>query len=325
MLRISWQTLSEESPITNNSSSRIDRKDSEVSPSTILSKPTAANARGTIAPWEQEDADSPNTQLKNYRNDLFVHQGSGTIPSINRQPPSTASPWPSNNNNNQETQMPTSIFDGSFYNDSNENLGQISPGFAPNNGVGFPTDGDDRRPSIASATTVSSSGSKSSFSGKVHKKLQGFFGEDVFPPNGSGSRQNSETSSVKGGVLPAFAPGGGSRNRNNSMNDAMLRSRPPSPSSSRPRTPGVGPSSEVTPWVYQDTQVSRVETDRSCMATGWIPWKWLIGLYRTRQAHPTLSFPIRAMAERLSTPPRPTTDCTCLATGTTGVRRRSIA
>ncbi|KAK3066465.1 hypothetical protein LTR53_017180, partial [Teratosphaeriaceae sp. CCFEE 6253] len=151
--------------------------------------------------------------------------------------------------------MATSIFAGSFYNDSSDNLGQISPGFSPPDGMRFPTDGDDRRPSFASGTTVSSTGSKSSFSGKYKKKLQGFFGEDYPGADKAGSRQGSETSSIQGGSLPAFAPGGGSRNRNNSVNDAMMRDGPPSPTSSRPRTPGAGgPSSEVTPWVYQDTQ-----------------------------------------------------------------------
>ena len=153
--------------------------------------------------------------------------------------------------------MPTSVFGGSFYNDSTDNLGQISPGFAPSNGMGFPSDGDDRRPSIASANTVSSSGSKSSVSGKFHKKLHGFFGDEYKGLQEDGSRQNSESSSMHGN-LPSFAPGGGSsgsRNRNNSMSDPMMRSGPPSPSSSRPRTPAPAPNSEVTPWVFQDTQV----------------------------------------------------------------------
>jgi hypothetical protein len=40
------------------------------------------------------------------------------------------------------------------------------------------------------------------------------------------------------------------------MNDAMLRgSGAGSPTNSRPRTPSHPPSSEVTPWVYQDPQV----------------------------------------------------------------------
>jgi adenylate cyclase len=120
--------------------------------------------------------------------------------------------------------------------------------------MNFPTDGDDRRPSIASNTTVSSTGSKSSTGRGFHKKLQGFFGEEYVGLQ-EASRQNSETSSMQG-QLPAFAPGAGAaRNRNNSVNDSSLRSGPPSPSSSRPRTPAQGPSNEVTPWEFQDTQV----------------------------------------------------------------------
>lgn len=161
----------------------------------------------------------------------------------------------SNSNDNHNTAMPQSIFTGSFYNDSNENLSQISPGYAPANGMYFP-DGEDRRPSIASATTISSTGSKASVRDRMQKKLQGFFGEaDV--PIGTESRQNSEASSVQNGPLPPFAPGASAgRNRNNSMNDAMMRSGPPSPGS-RPRTPGPQPSSEVTPWVFQDPEVCR--------------------------------------------------------------------
>lgn len=147
--------------------------------------------------------------------------------------------------------MPTSVF-GTFYNDSTENLGQISPGYAPPNGMGFPDDDNMRRPSVASASTMSSSGSKSSVSGKFHKKLGAFFGDEYTGLQDSSSRQNSESSSMQN--LPAFALGGGrGRDRNNSLNDAVRGSGPPSPSSSRPRTPA--PSSEVTPWVYQDTQV----------------------------------------------------------------------
>ncbi|GAB7365075.1 hypothetical protein MBLNU230_g5856t1 [Neophaeotheca triangularis] len=234
-------------------------RDSEVSPGTTYSKPVPGNARQNIAPWE----------------DGTQQQGRG--PSFTIQPPNSAS-WNNKqgaqSNPNSSTswgnqgahaggtsgshgngrspptpQMPSSVF-GSFYNESNENLGQVSPGYAPPNGMGFPKDGEDRRPSIASATTVSSTGSKNSISGRARKKLQGFFGDDYKEMvNEHNSRQNSETSSMQSS-LPPFAPGG-ARNRNNSMNDAMMRSGPPSPTSgSRPRTPG--PSSEVTPWVYQD-------------------------------------------------------------------------
>ncbi|KAK4574025.1 hypothetical protein LTR86_001786 [Recurvomyces mirabilis] len=236
--------------VNTNKRLQLERKDSEVSPHTIT-KPPPSNVRGDITPWDSD----PQAQLNSYRNELSVVHNSTNIPSITQQPPSAIAPWASGND---KVPMATSIFGGTFYNDSNENLGQISPGYAPPDGMGFPGDRDDRRPSIASATTVSSVGSKSSFGGRYKKKLQGFFGEEYQDTN-SNSRQNSEASSIQNGPVPAFAPGGsGSRNRNNSMNDGLLRSGPPSPSSSRPRTPGQGPgpSDEVTPWVHQDMQDS---------------------------------------------------------------------
>lgn len=210
--------------------------------SPLTQRPAAANARANIAPW---DAESPPTDQGN--------SYSGNIPAINREPPS-ASPWSSSQN--RSGQMPTSVFGGSFYNnDSSDNLGQISPGHGPPNGMGFPGDDDHRRPSVASANTMSSTGSKTSLGGRFHKKLQGFFGDEFDGVKEGDSRQNSESSSVQN--LPAFAPGGSNgRNRNNSVNDTARRSDPPSPSSSRPRTPAPAPSSEVTPWVFQDTQVA---------------------------------------------------------------------
>ena len=152
--------------------------------------------------------------------------------------------------------MPSSVFGNVYYNDNNssENLDQVSPGFSPKNGMGYGGDGDDRRPSIASATTVSSTGSNPSVGGRFHKKLEGFFGNEY-----DTSRQGSETSSIQGS-LPSFAPGaggGGQRNRASSTNQSQMRSDPPSPSSSRPRTPTPQqpPSADVTPWAFQDSKV----------------------------------------------------------------------
>lgn len=203
------------------------RKDSEVSPNTVAAK------LNNIAPW----VDQPVRAL-----------------SVGRGSPSTViAPW---SRGDDHPHMASSIFDGSFFNDSSDDLAQISPGFAPQDGMEYP--GEDRRPSAASATTVSSNGSKSSMGGRMQKKLQSFFGEDYLPAEG-GSRQNSEASSIKGGILPSAAVSG-SRNRNNSLGDNMLslRSRAPSPMSSAPRTPVPKPSNDVTPWVFQDpqTQVS---------------------------------------------------------------------
>lgn len=157
--------------------------------------------------------------------------------------------------------MPTSVF-GSFFNDSSEDV-SLSPGFRPSSsqyGDGQYA-GEDRRPSVASATTVSSTGSKSSVGRNFHKKLQGFFGED-FP--GMDSRQNSDLSLPPDARVPSDQHSlREARKRNNSVNDA--RSRPGSPASfSRPRTPMA--SSEVTPWEFQDTKVCDCPNDLDVMS-----------------------------------------------------------
>lgn len=185
------------------------------------------------------------------------------MPSISRNPPTASS---ANSNPPWATSRPnggTSIGNSgwnSYLNDSdNDDVAQFSPGFALSgsnsreDAMGFPR--DDRRPSVASAMTVSSSGSKSSFSRGFHKKLQNVFGED-FPGDG---RQNSDTSlnAARSHITETqslHAP----RNRGNSLNNTFssrgYSSRPTSPTSSRPRTPQ--PSSEVTPWEFQEPQVS---------------------------------------------------------------------
>ncbi|KAK7712907.1 hypothetical protein SLS57_007651 [Botryosphaeria dothidea] len=220
-----------------------DDKDNEISPGTATSPefktPDFSNHKGPgLAPWERRRA----ADFSNYRKDLAVLEQAGNgVPSISRVPPTASASTPPWAKSNGSGDMQNSIFSGSFYNDSNEDVTQLSPGFRP--GTGQTEDGgyqgEDRRPSVASATTVSSSGSKSSISRGFHKKLQGFFGEEF---NGIDSRQNSQTS------LPERQ-----RNRNNSMHNthrSSIGSRPGSPASSRPRTPL--PSSEVTPWEYQE-------------------------------------------------------------------------
>ncbi|KAI9738841.1 MAG: cysteinyl-tRNA synthetase [Cirrosporium novae-zelandiae] len=141
---------------------------------------------------------------------------------------------------------------GNFFNPDSLDP-QISPTFRPGTsrtGISDSPDhgyfGDERRPSVASNTTVSSQGSRSSTSGgRFHKRLQGFFG-DEFPGH---SQHGSETSlpiNLQGGSRDAFRP----RDRTNSVKTNGTADRPISPSSSRPRTPV--PSSDVTPWVFQN-------------------------------------------------------------------------
>ncbi|KAF2195275.1 PP2C-domain-containing protein [Zopfia rhizophila CBS 207.26] len=225
-------------------------KESEISPGTIPPIPPPKDP--SHKPRKNSYWDNPrNTDLKDYRKELAVLEPSGSrIPSISQNPPTATSstpPWATSAGTNGSV-MPSSVF-GSFFNDSNEDIVQLSPDFRPGScredRMGFP--GDDRRPSVASATTVSSSGSKSSTS-RMHKKLQGFFGEE-FPGD---SRQNSDTSLT----TPYGAENQSTRsarNRTNSVNNTLgssLNSRPESPVGSRPRTPL--PSSEVTPWEFQD-------------------------------------------------------------------------
>ncbi|KAF2753630.1 PP2C-domain-containing protein [Pseudovirgaria hyperparasitica] len=248
--------------------------DADISPGTRPRVP-AQSSRSKIAPWETSGKTS---EFNNYRKELAVLDAPNSNPAPNsRQRVHNANsdfpPWATGLGG---TPNVSSVFGsiGSFYNDSNEDLTQLSPGLRPGSSkdeVVYP--GDDRRPSIASNTTVSSQGSKSSIGRGFHKKLQGFFGEE-FPV--IDSRQSSDTSLA----YNAFAAAGAGNNsdnssrvrpRNNSMRTAVgegLNSRPVSPASSRPRTPL--PSSEVTPWEYQDLKelpgsisLSRPSTEHS--------------------------------------------------------------
>lgn len=89
---------------------------------------------------------------------------------------------------------------------------------------------------MASTTTMSSTGSsKRSITGKFHKKLQGFFG-DEFDPNAPPPKDVPEQSDKRG------------RNPSNAT-QVTATTRPGSPSASRPRTPNT--SSEVTPWDFE--------------------------------------------------------------------------
>ncbi|KAL2207233.1 PP2C-domain-containing protein [Sarocladium strictum] len=159
----------------------------------------------------------------------------------------------------------------SFYNDSAESLHSTQPGYSQQSpghlrtgsrsggfvlvdkdASGTPSYTDDRRPSVASiATTVSSTGSKTSGTRGGFRKLQGFFGEE-FP-----GRDGSE------GSLPASLASKDHRGRSYShsrshrgrqFSNATDPNREASPSPARPRTPAP----EVVPFLYQDnTDIAR--------------------------------------------------------------------
>ena len=100
-------------------------------------------------------------------------------------------------------------------------------------------DADARRRSIASATTVSSTGSRSSAAnGRFHKSLKGFFGEDPSESR-KGSTANLSEQAQPASSLDKPSQRSGSIQTLNTTDD-------------RPKTPPAPPSSDVTPWAYQN-------------------------------------------------------------------------
>ncbi|QDS78084.1 hypothetical protein FKW77_003774 [Venturia effusa] len=232
----------------------------EISPGSAA--PSSTYTRNAIAPWETGSPRNVAVGFGNHRMELGVLETSGPsqrVPVINRQPPTAPSPHLNSPWTNGNPPMLSSVFGNSFYDDSSEDIGQVSPGFRPGSSQedmnGFPR--EDRRPSIASATTVSSVGSKSSMGRGFSKKLHGFFGEDY--PGLENSRQNSNSSLPPSALFPAGAQSSDpiatrqARHRTSSATNtasALHASRPESPASfSRPKTPH---SSEITPWEFQD-------------------------------------------------------------------------
>lgn len=145
---------------------------------------------------------------------------------------------------------------GSFFDDGQGRL-PASPSFRPDTARTGASDspdplfyGDERRPSMASATTVSSSNSNPRASmGRSTRHMKNIFGDD-----GHESARGSETSISASGHRDQSSSSLSLRDRNNSIHTINNDRRPISPTSSRPRTPV--PSSDVTPWLFQDFKVS---------------------------------------------------------------------
>jgi adenylate cyclase len=209
----------------------------------------------------------------NYRRDLSVLETSGgRIPSIQHNPPTASSPhnlnapWMPPQNG---PAMPSNTFGTSFYDDSSDThsvASQLSPGLRPGTGrtASDPepttTHDDERRPSLASIATASSSGSRGSVvRAGLHKKLQGFFGEEYTGREGKEwkdrkeGREGSETNVPSQTFGKEHRSNSYSRHRDRKTSTAT-DVRDSSPAPSRPRTPV--PSSEVVPFLYQDSQVS---------------------------------------------------------------------
>ena len=217
---------------------------------------------------------SPDVSPKEYAMTTTVHDcrrdlanldtSQGSIPSFSKQPPSAVitsaeiAPWAVNEGRTLSRGGEASQ---SFFDDGQNKL-QASPSFQSDTGGTSSPDratyGDDRRPSIASATTISSQNSNSNSRASISKgprrsKIAGFFGDDG---NGRESSRSSDTSILTTGQREHSTSSASQRDRNNSINAFNPDGRPLSPGNSRPRTPL--PSSDVTPWLFQDFKVSRI-------------------------------------------------------------------
>lgn len=211
-----------------------------------------------------------------YRQDLEYLDSSGGVPHASRRQPSVSgtsaqiAPWASDGSS-----IPGALSSGGFFDDGRGKL-PTSPSFRPDTGRTGASDspdpmffGDERRPSMASATTVSSSNSNrraSTSRSTRHKKLASFFGED-----GHESSRGSDTSVFTTGRDHSTSSHS-HRDRNNSVHTINTDGRTISPTSSRPRTPL--PSSEVTPWLFQDFKAStRIlfssHTINACLRERW--------------------------------------------------------
>ncbi|KAL3478122.1 hypothetical protein BJX99DRAFT_225062 [Aspergillus californicus] len=182
-------------------------------------------------------------------------------------PPPTGNPSPHTNTNQGDyfqsdpsqtlsysPRMGPSDTHGTFLHDYSEH--EASPAtatFRPGTGRTFASEPpdfeyhrDDRRPSVASATTVSSQGSKSS-AGLFRKKLQGFFGDEYAGTSDSKhDHENYQNAGHRPSSIDQFkarerADSDASRHNSEASQDETQQARP--------RTPV--PSSEITPWLYQ--------------------------------------------------------------------------
>jgi len=209
-----------------------------------------SSSRRDTAPWEAAAAASSDHRKE--LSPLNFQPINNTTPS-NTQRTSPAPPPASSSlflkepqyGRNNRPRLPPSVFSNSFY--DQEDFGAMSPGFHPLNNEDYLA--ETRRPSVASTSTLSSTGSKKSVGGmpgRFHKKLQGFFGEEY---GNTDERQNSDTSLQQTPEVPRH---GSQPERSGSLMDG----RPSSRASSIAKPKEQGPSSEVTPWVFQDSDVS---------------------------------------------------------------------
>lgn len=242
--------------------------DSPISPGTVDS--SASNYFAMAPEVPPKDRGTKAAGSNNHRKEIAaVDRPAGLVPSISRDPPSAplaqVAPWA----DDSPSAMPSTALLPPVRNffDDNESL-QVSPSFRPGTARTDTSDSadvwpDQRRPSVASASTIGSqdSGRKTSASkGSYHKKLAGFFGEDI--GGGRSSSQPTADTTVPNSSTHSL------RTRNHIAHAYSGDARPLSPAS-RPRTPL--PSSDVAPWVFQDIKVR----SRLMVAVSPRPARWV--------------------------------------------------
>ncbi|KAF2158037.1 PP2C-domain-containing protein [Myriangium duriaei CBS 260.36] len=244
-------------------------KDLEISPHTVVSP---NHQRFSVVPWEAEDMTS------DHRKDLACLNTGPPIKSNHSLPHSSSQPHlndptPQYGRHNRPSRLPSSVFSASFL--ENDDIGPMSPGYHHPLLNGDQPE-ESRRPSVASSTTISSAGSRveqAASNGPPNfkkKKLAGFFGDEYADEHGPG-RQGSESSIAQSKYdlgdamsmrsrMPQTNDGVSMFSRNPGADDASFVSRQGSISNYRPTSPGSSkakgpkPSSEVTPWEFQETE-----------------------------------------------------------------------
>ncbi|GAM86594.1 hypothetical protein ANO11243_046080 [Dothideomycetidae sp. 11243] len=236
---------------TGERRSQLD-KELDISPHTVVSQ----TQRFSVVPWEAEDPSPKQTK------DAPCNHGHAIKPNVTMyNSPGQLhlnDPTPQYGRHNRPSRLPSSVFSASFLVD--DDIGPISPGFHPVTN-GDPMDDDARRPSVASTNTVSSAGSRAEQNGMggvksfKKKKLAGFFGDEYAEEHTPG-RHGSESSIAQSKTELGDAMSMRSRLRGaqdtTSLQGSLSNQRPTSPGATKAK--GPKPSSEVTPWEFQETE-----------------------------------------------------------------------
>ncbi|EAU33560.1 hypothetical protein ATEG_05799 [Aspergillus terreus NIH2624] len=232
-------------PATEFNTSMFSRASPDVSPTDLRKGSGFASHRKALAMLGADDPGPPPTSssgsgpshLNPHQFDYFQQNPNSSRPSSPKMAPTDSS--------------------GTFFHDSEHEASPATASFRPGTGRTYASEPleidynmDNRRPSVASATTVSSQGSKSSTSARFRKKLQGFFGDEYLGPgeprpesDHAAQLQSGNPSHIEQYLTRERANSDGTRPVPGLANDDSSSQNPPA------HTPL--PSSEITPWLYQ--------------------------------------------------------------------------